>query len=314
MSSTNTKQNMNFTFTVGEKILCEQKVLIYEAKILKKSVKDGLTKFLVHYSGWSKNHDEWVTTDRMLKLTQDNLNLQNEVVGRFNSASRKKVVMGNGITVKKELRTQTGEDSKRKSESSGAESELNSSEEKLCADTEGPSSIKKRKVSLLNIPVFFYSLLDDENNYINLEKMLYHLPSNYTVERIVDEYKAQIEANKGDEKCKESNSYIDGLKEGFNTTMGSRLLYKFERHQYSDILAENPQKAASQIYGAPHLIRFLVYMDTELQNNNTFAPQSIECLRRDCQNIIDFISSNYKKFVKSSICYNAPPEYLRRSF
>ena len=313
MSSTNTKQNLNTTFAVGEKILCEQKVLIYEAKILKKSVKDGLTKFLVHYSGWSKNHDEWVTTDRMLKLTQDNLNLQNEVVGRFSSASKKKVVMGNGITVKKELKAQAGEDGKRKMESSGAESEPNSAEEKLGPDTEGPSGIKKRKESLLNIPVFFYAHLDDENTYINLDKMLYKLPSIHTVESIVDEYKEQVES-KEDEKCKESKSCIDGLKEGFNTTLGSRLLYKFERHQYSDVLAENPRKAASQIYGAPHLIRFLVHMDAALQNSNNFTRQSIESLRRDCQSIIDFISINYVKFVKSSGTYNAPPDYLRRSF
>ena len=48
-------------FLEGEKILCFHGPLIYEAKIQKVEVKDGQTKYFIHYMGWNKNWDEWVS-------------------------------------------------------------------------------------------------------------------------------------------------------------------------------------------------------------------------------------------------------------
>ncbi len=48
-------------FSESEKILCFHGPLIYEAKINKAEVKNGTAKYFIHYQGWNRKWDEWVS-------------------------------------------------------------------------------------------------------------------------------------------------------------------------------------------------------------------------------------------------------------
>ncbi|VAH25085.1 unnamed protein product [Triticum turgidum subsp. durum] len=66
-------------FTEGEKVLAYHGPLLYEAKVQKTENREDEWRYFVHYLGWNKNWDEWVASDRLLKLTEENVRKQLEL-------------------------------------------------------------------------------------------------------------------------------------------------------------------------------------------------------------------------------------------
>lgn len=100
-------------------------------------------------------------------------------------------------------------------------------------------------------------LLNDWHNIIHSKK-LFNLPARITVDMILDDYVAQKKSVKNSNTSKESAiiEFSNGIKEYFNVMLGSQLLYRFERPQYQQLLAETAaDKSMSSVYGMVHLLR-----------------------------------------------------------
>ncbi|KAI3983119.1 hypothetical protein MKX01_030841 [Papaver californicum] len=72
----------SLVFSEGERVLVYDDTLIYEAKVIKVEIQNPLdnTKgYLIHYKGWNKKWDEWVAIERLLKFTEENKKLQEEL-------------------------------------------------------------------------------------------------------------------------------------------------------------------------------------------------------------------------------------------
>ncbi|KAM3372969.1 hypothetical protein ACQJBY_019741 [Aegilops geniculata] len=67
------------SFTEGEKVLAYHGPLLYEAKVQKTENREDERRYFVHYLGWNKNCDKWVASDRLLKLTEENVRKQLEL-------------------------------------------------------------------------------------------------------------------------------------------------------------------------------------------------------------------------------------------
>lgn len=66
-----------------EIILCYHGPQLYKAKVLKRTVQGCNDReqvmYFVHYHGWNQQWDEWVTADRCLKHTEENLETMNSL-------------------------------------------------------------------------------------------------------------------------------------------------------------------------------------------------------------------------------------------
>ncbi|KAI7847124.1 chromo domain-like protein, partial [Circinella umbellata] len=80
MTEENTHER-KYQFETEEKALCFHGPLIYEAKILDRQWMDSNPDFqgpyyFVHYKGWKRTWDEWVPETRVLRWTEANLQMQ----------------------------------------------------------------------------------------------------------------------------------------------------------------------------------------------------------------------------------------------
>uniref|UniRef100_A0A6G5AAR3 Putative dosage compensation regulatory complex/histone acetyltransferase complex n=1 Tax=Rhipicephalus microplus TaxID=6941 RepID=A0A6G5AAR3_RHIMP len=144
-------------------------------------------------------------------------------------------------------------------------------------------------------------------------KFLVQLPCNVTVDRILTDYVKQATSVQGISSKKESIviEVTNGLKEYFNVTLGSQLLYKFERPQYADVLSERPDTPMSQIYGAIHLLRLFVRLGSML----AYTPldeTSVQLLLHQIHDFLKYMARNSQLFSLNDYTI-APPDYLRKA-
>ena len=78
---------MTEQYSLGDAVLCAQGQLLYEAKIQDIKKDKGVTLYGVHYKGWNKSWDEYVTDARLFKVNEENLRKQKEL---FDAVKKKK--------------------------------------------------------------------------------------------------------------------------------------------------------------------------------------------------------------------------------
>jgi len=278
-------------------VLCFHGPLLYEAKIQKTKTKDRVTKYLVHYAGWNSKWDEWVAESRVLKHNEDGLKKQKDLKQQH-STSRK----GKRKETKEEKKEEnTAPPSKRRK---GRASNNN--------DTE-PTYVQKIEVKI-NMPQDLRRFLLDDCDFVTRQKQLVPLPkpAELTVRGVTDRYYKHCEEHP--EQYKNAGAIAEvcsGINEYFNVMLGSQLLYKFERTQYSDLLKEYPQKLSCDIYGCEHLLRLFVKLSNVL-TYSCLDQASMEFVIIHIHEFLDYLTKNADDLVSAEY-ENSTPDYHRRS-
>ncbi|CAA7035860.1 unnamed protein product [Microthlaspi erraticum] len=275
-------------FSEGERVLAYHGPRVYGAKVQKVELRKKEWKYFVHYLGWNKNWDEWVSADRLLKHTEENLVKQKALdkkqgvekgtkSGR--SAQTKTRSSADTKAEKDDTKNNAAKGKKRKNES-GNEKD-NPSAEKL-VKIQIPATLKKQ-------------LIDDWECIMENDKVL-KLPRSPNVDEILSKY-LELKTNKDGLISDSVGEILKGIRCYFDKALPVMLLYKKERRQYEEAVVDDI--SPSTVYGAEHLLRLFVKLP-ELFAYVNMEEETWSHMQQTLLDFLKFIQKNQSTFLLSS--------------
>lgn len=260
----------------GEKILCFHGPLIYDAKIQRVEIQNGIPKYFIHYHGWNKNWDEMVPEARMLKFCERNVEIQKDLCRAHEAKEKAKKMKQKQDHVFAIPKTPSPVPKKenqgrRKSGLKPKKREDNHTDEFLVKNgkqvnlmppdstVESEEQFRTKLEIKIKIPEELKSYIVDDWNQICKKKRLCVLPAKITADQMINEYTRAKTLNKAEKmKNNKEKAIIEvtaGVREYFNVMLSSQLLYKPERNQYDQLIRAEPNMVPCKTYGVVHLLR-----------------------------------------------------------
>ncbi|XP_043847318.1 mortality factor 4-like protein 1 [Dromiciops gliroides] len=327
-------------FQAGQRLLCLHGSLLYEAKCVRVAevaaeleaeaeAEAGSVMYLVHYTGWNKNWDEWVPESRVLEYSEANVARQSELLrahqaqragAKARGGLRARKIPGPGLQQKSGPRAWRDPQEPLGGEGEGGGGGGSSSEapppprrKRVLVDPTGESEEVAgiRTEVKVEIPEQLKPWLVDDWDLVTKQNQLFDLPAQTTVNTILEDYARTKAPSPGRQDCAVPE-VVAGIKEYFNVMLGTQLLYKFERPQYAEILAQHPDMPMSQIYGAPHLLRLFVRLGAMLAHT-PMDEHSLALLLGHLQDFLTYLAENAAALFRAGDYGVAPPEYHRRA-
>ncbi|XP_009609315.1 protein MRG1-like isoform X1 [Nicotiana tabacum] len=263
-------------FQEGEKVLAFHSQQLYEAKIQKAEFQMREWRYFVHYLGWNKNWDEWVGIDRLMKLTEENIQKQQELKKKQDTDKSSKG--GRGSQMKTKGYT-GGRGRKRKSD----------------VPQKDKYAPPPEKLVNIQIPPQLKKQLIDDCEFVNHLGKLVKLPRSPNVDEILKKYH-DYRLKKDGVISDSVGEILSGLQCYFDKALPAMLLYKNEREQYQESIRDDA--APSSIYGAEHLLRLFVKLP-EILFYASIEDETLTELRQKLQDFLRFLQKNQSAFFLS---------------
>ncbi|NWW59973.1 MO4L1 protein, partial [Ifrita kowaldi] len=282
----------------------------------------SLMIYLWVFSSW----DEWVPESRVLKYVDTNLQKQKELQkanqeqyaeGKMRGAAPGKKTSGlqqKNVEVKTKKNKQKTPGIGEGSSTSETPQPPRKKRARVDPTVESEETFMNRVEVKVKIPEELKPWLVDDWDLITRQKQLFYLPAKKNVDSILEDY-ANYKKSRGNTDNKEYavNEVVAGIKEYFNVMLGTQLLYKFERPQYAEILADHPDAPMSQVYGAPHLLRLFAVRIGAMLAYTPLDEKSLALLLNYLHDFLKYLAKNSSALFSASDYEVAPPEYHRKA-
>ncbi|KAF0706164.1 hypothetical protein AaE_014247 [Aphanomyces astaci] len=276
-------------FAVNDIILVKHGIEIFDAKILRLDENSDVPHYFVHYNGWHKKWDEWVSSDRVLDTSPESRELQKQAslnakeqvprpttrlvsspmmmcAGETKGDDGYHYVVGYGVMKKKSKVVDPFDDSVVIKDHARDLEEV----------------VQEVQVSI-PIPMTLKKVLIDDWKKITQEQQWIDMPRVPSVRSVIADYLDHEAAKEHDLEI--TRPMLEGLEAYFNRALPLILLYRHERAQYDQIAAsftvtddssaaDRAAAAPAAIYGAEHLLRLFVRLPLLMSQMGLDLPQS----------------------------------------
>lgn len=324
-----------------DRVLCRylNSDIYYEAKIQSVENNESGPVYSIHYQGWNSRHDEKVPhRDAVIRFKNHTV----ESAAKAKEELKKAQEAQFGKKRKSTVTPDKGDTSR------GSTPMTSVSAKRMKFTGHKPATELARKpqdIQQIILPDALRKILIDDENLINKNMLLPKLPARITVFEIIQQYRKTV-----DPSCSPREMYVEysgtndsminplsenlarsalGLLDYFETTIGSLLLYKFERPMFNDLVeklkreveadAENTgdrledvKVCYSKQFGLPHLLRMFVRF-SEMLSYTQWTERALDAIIRHAQDFVMFLNKNHSTYYDVEKDYViASPDYHKR--
>ncbi|KAJ7865517.1 MRG-domain-containing protein [Mycena leptocephala] len=224
-------------FSIAEDVLCYQRDSVYAAKILKVDRGDEKNgaQYLIHYKGWKKRWDEWVSPSRLLKDNEDNRALQ---------TSMDTLAKATEARSRPTASSTSGQSPSSRKKADGRFTK--------CQQDGPDQNLREMK---LDIPAQVKARLINDRDTVMKDKKLVILPRSPTVRELLKEFETYVKDTRPvhlKDPLLLIPAVVSGIKVYFDCSLGNHLLYHPERPQYRNAILNIFLSAAISTLQPPH--------------------------------------------------------------
>ncbi|KAK9477607.1 MRG-domain-containing protein [Lipomyces japonicus] len=158
------------------------------------------------------------------------------------------------------------------------------------------------------VPDVLKSVITDDWENVTKNAQVVDLPRSPSVKTVLDEFRASyITRRLGNAETEILDEVLSGIELYFDKSLGSILLYRFERQQYLEVTRKYSDRTVSHVYGPEHLLRLFVALPG-LLNQTHMDQQSLNVLKSHIEEILRFLAKNQQTYFINSYI-NTTPAY-----